>query len=437
MNIKAEKIRRKVEDIETLTGLCVRRDSAKTVTATLKYALYVSSRELFCLVDEMYNTLENTIIDEYDLDYERSHKIISHCITDLEDAFHLNGSGDVEEMRNIYKDAVENIESKENDLGYDFVTCDKCDSRQINHTLLNNQFDVENNAYGTLLQIRSRLKNIIQDHEAFETDIEIDTESSRCFIPVLRMRFSNIQENYRTSEIWLRTIQELKAKIRQKLRNTARTKEDYKEWLSDYQYNATGLAKLCKNGIDDAVTIIYEKRANYSEADLADLCQYIETCRLLETRILAFDVTGVPSGAYSDLFVNKACEQLMWKIELPWCNKSKYEYAALLFAMLDLGIALKYKRSSTQFAAFVNRKFKESVTADDIRKSRSKLINESFGSMTDEQLEERFDDTQREVLKNKYKEYYDILNSTLNGEAKCDDNTKWLISVINGDVADF
>ena len=246
-----------------------------------------------------------------------------------------------------------------------------------------------------------------------------------------------MQEDYRRA-LWVKNIERVKSNIKYGLRGTE--KKDYRDYLNNYKYNADRLACLYLESLDSKVHVvlyIYNDRENITQAELEHLFEFIETCNLLEARILAFDVMGEPSGAYKDLFVNKACEQFVEKMVLPSSVKTKYEYAALLFAMMDLELAQKEKRNSSQFATFVNRKFCEEVKPDDITKRKRKLKHDSFGSMTEEELEEQFDESERLVLSEKYQEYYNVLDSTLRGEADVDERTKWLISVINGEIADF
>lgn len=413
---KAEKIKRKITDIEMLTSLCVRRDSAKTVTATLKYALFVSSRELFTLVDEMYNTLESTIIDEYALDYDALHKTIAHCIADLDAAYHLNGDDNEEKMRNMYKDSTDGMEKKEAEMGYDFASCDRYDCRPVNHSLLYNQFDVENNAYGTLKSIEERLRMIINDHEAFESDMEIDTEGECTFVPVLQNRFDAVRAKYRNT-LWPNIKCEVKGTVKFDLKNTNREKEHYEGWLEKYKHEASGLARYCKNGIRDGLVSIYKNRRDYKSADIEDLCQYFETRTLLETRVSAFGLTCPPNGAYTSLFVNIACQTFMERLA-PTLDKvvdvqSVYEYSALLFVMMDLGIAQKMRSNVTEFVHYLKRNFGSDVDPSNINKQKRKLMNDSFGSMSDEDLENAYDENARKKLKEKYWAFFTVLNSIL------------------------
>ncbi len=264
--------------------------------------------------------------------------------------------------------------------------------------------------------IARTLRDIVQDYTMLKGDIELQEK-----------KLNNLEAQY-DEAMWDTDMDRLKQEAKEYVRtcNNDNLKETYQYFLNRLSRNATDphdnkvLSELneCYLNGDSTANFVVKNRNQLSFEDIASHFCFVKSHRMVSTHIEMFDLWAPADDDYKDLFVNKAAQELAFllapTISMYVDFQYNYQYAALLMAMMDLGLVYRDRRNGIQMMKYVN----ECYLKDDAIKDQTtltqwtgKLLGKAYGVID----EDNFNDTNLSLLDfKKLKDYYWLCLSIVN-----------------------
>ena len=269
-----------------------------------------------------------------------------------------------------------------------------------------------------LEQLARTLRKIDEDYHKLKRDSQLQEECLKA-----------LEEKYEEG-MWEEDKDRLKEKVRMyEKERKSKDKDTYQLFLHRMEWEATDhhdikvLAELneCFLAGRSTAAFIVENRSRLTMEDLARHFCFVNCRQLLMLKIESFDLLQPADSDYCDLFVNRAAQELAFLLARTLGFyvdfKHHYQYAALLMAMQDLGLAFRNRNNGVQMQQYVNRAFlKEGERMKDqtsLTQWTGKLLGGCFCKMDENRTVGNYTTRDFLKLKNHYWLCLSIINKVL------------------------
>lgn len=350
------------------------------------------------------------LFDPFKVDYDEWKATIDKKVTQLEKLLAETRLEDDEAITEQPEDIVERENTKYKDVTYT-RTYDTDVSTRVRTSLLRSQVNIYRDVINGFRAISDTLSGINNDKDNLLKN------------QLIRGRhFKELYKNFLASEEWEKANKAFKREVKHYVAAHADKKEGYQLLLEGYEdlHGDDIETELCKTYLEnyDISSFIVRCRNEITQREISSLFVYIKTHQMLTIKVQSFEVLKAPDNNHNKLFINQGAQELI-ETMIPLFAKNvdfdkAYKYAALYYAIQDMGLMPENRSNAPQFVNFVGKHFKEEMTNDSITKKTKLLSGHSYGKVARENYRgTTLNDEEFDALRDEYHLCLSIINKIM------------------------